>query len=178
MAPRCGRCEQGNRLIAHVPFGHWKTTTLIAALRHDGITAPFVFDGPINGEKFGAYVGQILVPTRKRATSSSWTISPPTKSPASAKRSKPPPKDGFCLPTAPIWTPSDRCSPRSKTRCKFACRRTVDALWNAVGVAIDDVYAHRMPQLLPERRLWIRVKGMRSSRPSASPGSCTPGTGV
>ena len=50
MAPRYGRCEKGKRLIAHVPFGHWKTTTLIAALRHDGLTAPCVFDGPINGE--------------------------------------------------------------------------------------------------------------------------------
>jgi len=65
MAPRYGRCEKGKRLIAHVPFGHWKTTTLIAALRHDGVTAPCVFDGPINGEKFRAYVEQILVPTLK-----------------------------------------------------------------------------------------------------------------
>ena len=63
MTPRYGRCEKGKRLIARAPFGHWKTTTFLAALRCDGITAPCVFDGPINGEKFRAYVEQILVPT-------------------------------------------------------------------------------------------------------------------
>ena len=63
MTPRYGRCERGKRLIAHAPFGHWKTTTFLAALRHDRITAPCVFDGPINGAKFLAYVEQVLVPT-------------------------------------------------------------------------------------------------------------------
>jgi hypothetical protein len=62
MTPRYGRCERGKRLLAHAPFGHWKTTTFVAALRHDGITAPCVFDGPINGAKFLAYVEQVLVP--------------------------------------------------------------------------------------------------------------------
>jgi hypothetical protein len=49
--------------VAAVPYGHWKTTTFIAALRHDRITAPCVFDGAINGERFLAYVKQALVPT-------------------------------------------------------------------------------------------------------------------
>jgi transposase len=55
------RC--GARLIAKVPHGHWKTATFIAALRHDRIEAPCLFDGPINGEIFRAYVEQALVPT-------------------------------------------------------------------------------------------------------------------
>jgi transposase len=63
MTPRYGRCEKGKRLIAHAPFGHWKTTTFLAGLRCDGVTAPCVFDGPINGEKFLAYVEQVLTPT-------------------------------------------------------------------------------------------------------------------
>ena len=54
MTPRYGRCEIGKRLIGYAPFGHWKTTTFLAALRHDGLTAPCVFDGAINGEKFAA----------------------------------------------------------------------------------------------------------------------------
>ena len=45
MTPRHGRCAKGERLIARTPFGHWKTTTFIGALRHDGLTAPCVFDG-------------------------------------------------------------------------------------------------------------------------------------
>jgi transposase len=63
MAPTHGRCRRGQRLYAKVPHGHWKTTTFIAALRHNGVTAPFVLDGPINGECFLAYVKEVLAPT-------------------------------------------------------------------------------------------------------------------
>jgi transposase len=58
-----GRAPRGQRLVATVPHGHWKTTTFLAALRHDVITAPCVIDGPINGTIFLAYVEQFLVPT-------------------------------------------------------------------------------------------------------------------
>jgi transposase len=58
-----GWARRGKRLVDKVPHGHWKTTTFLAALRHDRITAPVLFDGPINGERFGAYVEQALVPT-------------------------------------------------------------------------------------------------------------------
>ena len=60
-----GRARRGERLLAKVPHGHWKTMTFIAALRLDGITAPLVLDQPINGEWFRAYVEQALVPTLK-----------------------------------------------------------------------------------------------------------------
>jgi DNA-binding transcriptional LysR family regulator len=53
----------GQRLEASAPFGHWKTMTFIAALRHDRITAPWVIDGPINGELFTLYVEKVLAPT-------------------------------------------------------------------------------------------------------------------
>ena len=56
-----GRCPRGQRLVASVPWGHWKTTTFIGALRQDGLVAPCAFDGPINGEKFRAWVEQFLV---------------------------------------------------------------------------------------------------------------------
>ncbi len=51
MARLYGRCPRGERLVSYVPFGHWKTTTFVGALRNDQITAPCVFDGPMNGEK-------------------------------------------------------------------------------------------------------------------------------
>ena len=60
-----GRCPRGERLVAPVPRGHWKTTTFIGALRQDGLVAPCAFDGPINGEKFRAWVEQFLVPELK-----------------------------------------------------------------------------------------------------------------
>ena len=60
-----GWAPRGERLIAKIPHGHWNTTTFLAALRHDRIDAPCLFDGPINGELFRAYVEQVLVPTLK-----------------------------------------------------------------------------------------------------------------
>ena len=61
-----GWAPRGRRLVAKIPHGHWKTATFLAALRNDRIDAPCVFDGPINGERFLAYVEQFLVPTLKR----------------------------------------------------------------------------------------------------------------
>ena len=63
MARRHGRAARGLRLLAPVPHGHWKVTTLVAGLRRTGITAPCLFDGAINGERFRAYVEQLLAPT-------------------------------------------------------------------------------------------------------------------
>ncbi len=63
MARLRGRCRRGQRLVAAVPHGHWKTMTFIAGLRHDGITAPFVVDRPMNGAIFRLWVERCLVPT-------------------------------------------------------------------------------------------------------------------
>jgi transposase len=63
MAPLRGWSPRGARLKAKAPFGRWKTMTFIAALRCDRIDAPCLFDGPINGEAFLAYVRTFLVPT-------------------------------------------------------------------------------------------------------------------
>ena len=63
MAPLRGWAPRGARLRDQVPHGCWKTLTLIAALRHDRVTAPCLFGGPVNGESFRAYVEQILLPT-------------------------------------------------------------------------------------------------------------------
>lgn len=63
MARRYARSAKGERAVAAVPHGHWTTTTFLAALRHDRITAPCVFDGAINGKRFLAWVQQALVPT-------------------------------------------------------------------------------------------------------------------
>lgn len=62
MARRFGRTWRGQRLVAHVPHGHWRTTTFVAGLRASGLTAPLVVDGPMNGSVFLAYVEQQLAP--------------------------------------------------------------------------------------------------------------------
>ena len=62
MTRRYGRSPRGERLVMPVPHGHWKTTTFVAGLRAEGLTAPTVVDGAMTGELFEAYVRQQLVP--------------------------------------------------------------------------------------------------------------------
>jgi transposase len=62
MARRYGRCPRGERLVSPVPWGHWKTTTFVAALRLGEIAAPCVLDGPMDGASFRAYVEQFVAP--------------------------------------------------------------------------------------------------------------------
>jgi transposase len=62
---RHGRAPRGQRLVAAVPYGHWKTSTFVAGLRVSGLTAPLVVDGAMNGDVFRAYVEQVLAPTLK-----------------------------------------------------------------------------------------------------------------
>jgi transposase len=66
MARLYGRAACGVRVIGRVPLGEWKTVTFVAALRHNGLTAPMVIEGPMTGEVFRAYVEQCLVPTLRR----------------------------------------------------------------------------------------------------------------
>jgi transposase len=61
-----GRCPRGERLVARVPYGHWKTITFVAALRQNGMRASCTIDGSMTGKKFLAYVEQRLAPTLKR----------------------------------------------------------------------------------------------------------------
>jgi transposase len=58
-----GRAPRGERLIAKVPHGHWKTTTLIAALDQRGMRCSTTVDGSINRDVFEAFVQQVLTPT-------------------------------------------------------------------------------------------------------------------
>jgi transposase len=66
MTPLRGWAPCGRRLPAKVPHGRWKTMTFLAALRHDRIDAPWLLEGPIDGESFRNYVEKVLVPTLRR----------------------------------------------------------------------------------------------------------------
>jgi transposase len=66
MSPLRGWGDRGARLVAHAPAGHWRTMTFLAALRHDRVDAPWIVNGPINGEIFRAYVRTQLIDTLKR----------------------------------------------------------------------------------------------------------------
>jgi transposase len=66
MAPLRGWAPRGKRLVAKVPHRRWKTTTFVAALRLDRIDAPWLLEGPIDGESFRTYVERVLVPTLRK----------------------------------------------------------------------------------------------------------------
>ena len=66
MAPLRGWAPRGNRLLGKVPEGRWRTMTFLAALRHDRITAPWLLEGPIDGESFATYVEKVLLPTLRQ----------------------------------------------------------------------------------------------------------------
>ena len=122
------------------PFGHWKTTTLIAALRHDGVTAPCVFDSPNQRREFRAYIEQILVPTLKpgdlvimdNLASHKVTGVRPVIEAAAAELA-------ILPPYSPDMDPIEQVFAKVKHTLRQNARRTVDALWNAIGVAIDEV---------------------------------------
>jgi transposase len=63
MTRRCGRAPVGERLVGPVPFGHWKVTTFVSALRQDGLSAAMTVGGSMDGDTFVAYVEQVLLPT-------------------------------------------------------------------------------------------------------------------
>ena len=65
MARRYGRAPRRERCVAAVPHGHWQTSTFIAALRHDGLGAPFLIEGAVNAEVFTAYLQEVLCPELK-----------------------------------------------------------------------------------------------------------------
>jgi hypothetical protein len=91
-----GRAPRGRRLLAKAPFGHWKTTTFVAALRRAGLDAPMVLDGPMTGPAFLAYVEQVLIPTLQPDDIVVMDNLPATRSPRFVPRSPAPAHNSSC----------------------------------------------------------------------------------
>lgn len=138
MTPRYGRCLRGQRLIARVPFGHWKTSTFLAALRCEGITAPAVFDGPINGQRFTAYVEQVLVPTLSPGDIVVLDNLGSHKGKAVRDAIE---KAGaelrFLPPYSPDLNPIEQVFAKLKTLLRKEAPRTRPALWRRLGTLLD-----------------------------------------
>ena len=134
MAPIRGWCARGKRLQAKVPHGHWQTMTFIAALRVGRIDAPCVFDGPINGESFRAYVEQILVPTL--APGDIVVIdnlgSHKSKAVRTAIRAAGA-KLFFLPPYSPDLNPIEQVFSKLKSMLRKAQERTVENVWRRIG---------------------------------------------
>jgi transposase len=138
-----GRCARGQRLVAKVPHGHWRTLTFIAALRVDQIAAPCVFNGPINGQSFTAYVEQMLVPTLRPGDIVILDNLGSHKGPPVRRAIR---KAGakllFLPPYSPDLNPIEQVFAKLKTLLRKAEERTVDATWRRIGQLLD----HFTPQ--------------------------------
>jgi transposase len=133
-----GRCLRGKRLVAKVPHGRWRTLTFLAALRQDGITAPCVIDGPINGRAFLAYVEQVLVPTLKPGDIVVMDRLGSHKGKAvRAAIRKAGAKLFFLPPYSPDLNPIEQAFAKLKTLLRKAAERTVDATWKRIGELLD-----------------------------------------
>lgn len=138
MTPRYGRAPKGERLIEPVPHGHWNTTTFIAALRHDELTAPYVFDGPINGTSFLAWVEQSLVKTlRKGDVVVMDNLGSHKVAGVSAAIEAVGARVLYLPPYSPDLNPIEQVFSKLKALLKKVAARTVDVLWDAVGKLLD-----------------------------------------
>jgi len=138
MAPLRGWGPKGSRLRAYAPFGHWKTMTFIAALRHDRIDAPLVIDGPINGDLFLLYVEQVLAPTLSPGDVVVLDNlgSHKGKAARAAVRAKGA-KMIFLPPYSPDLNPIEQVFAKLKHLLQKAAERSVEATWERIGSLLD-----------------------------------------
>ena len=135
MARLYGRAPRGERCRAPVPDGHWKTTTFTAALRHDGVAAPMVLDGPMNGEAFLAYVEQALVPELRQGDIVIMDNLPAHKVHGVAA-SRPPAQASLPAALSPDFNPIEMAFAKLKALLRVAAARTIPDLWQAIADAL------------------------------------------
>jgi transposase len=133
-----GRCRRGQRLIGKIPLARWQTTTFLAALRLNGMTAPMVLDGPIDGEWFLAYVEQVLCPTLDAAD---LVILDNLGSHKNDKIRLAVEARGASLLFLPKYSPDlnpiENAFAKLKANLRRAAERSTDALWNRIGSIVD-----------------------------------------
>ena len=140
MTRRCGRAQTGTRCVAAVPHGHWKTTTFVAGLRHDRLTAPLVADGPMDGELFRAWVREFLCPTLKPGdlviadNLSSHKVAGIEKAIEAVGA-----KLVYLPPYSPDLNPIEKFFSKLKAMLRKAAKRTVNDLWTEVGEVLNEI---------------------------------------
>jgi transposase len=138
MTRRHGRAPRGQRLVAKVPQGRWRTLTFLAALRCNRIDAPCVIDGPINGESFLAYVEQMLVPTLKPGDIVIIDNLGSHKGKAVRRAIRAAGAKLFFLPPySPDLNPIEQVFAKLKTLLRKAAERTVEATWRRIGTLLE-----------------------------------------
>lgn len=138
MARRYGRAPRGERCRAAVPHGHWKTTTLTAGLRLNGIAAPMVIDGPMDGAAFLAYVQQVLAP--ELAPGEVVVMDNlPAHHVAGVRQAIEARGAGvlYLPPYSPDFNPIELAFAKFKALLRAAAARTIPDLWMAIAEAIE-----------------------------------------
>ncbi len=140
MAPIRGWGLKGHRLMARVPHGHWKTMTFLAALRHDRLEAPWLIDGPINGDSFRLYVDKVLCPTLKPGDIVVMDNLGSHKGKAVRRAIRQAGARLFFLPKySPDLNPIEQVFAKLKHWLRKAAARTPDAVCDAIGRILDTV---------------------------------------
>jgi transposase len=138
LARRYGRSPLGERLVAAVPHGHWRTTTFIAGLRQTGIVAPLVLDGPMTGLAFRAYVEQCLAPALAPDdvvvldNLAAHKIDGVRQAIAAAGASV-----LYLPPYSPDLNPIEQLFAKLKALLRKAAARTKQQLWSTIGRLLD-----------------------------------------
>ena len=121
-----------------VPHGHWKTTTLIAGLTLGGIVAPFVIDCPVNRDIFETWVERVLVPALRPGDTVIMDNLSSHKGPHVRVMIEAAGASLLYLPPySPDFNPIENAFAKLKTLLRKAAPRTIEALWNTIGVLID-----------------------------------------
>jgi transposase len=134
MAPLRGWGPCGKRIKAKVPYGRWNTTTFIAALRHNRIEAPWLLDGPIDGQTFQTYVEKVLAPTLRHGDIVIMDNLGSHKSRAVRQLIRATGAKLLFLPKySPDLNPIEQVFAKLKHLLRKACARTIEAICAAIG---------------------------------------------
>ena len=140
MTPLRGWGRKGERLRGFAPHGHWRTLTFLGALRYDRLIAPCVFDGPINGESFRAYVEQQLVRVLRPGDIVVMDNLGSHKSPSVRQMIR---KAGARLwylpPYSPDLNPIEQVFAKIKHCMRVAQKRTIDDACHHIGHLVASV---------------------------------------
>ena len=140
MAPLRGWAPRGERLKAKVPHRRWKTMTFLAALRLDRIEAPWLIDGPINGERFRLYVEKVLLPTLRPDDLVVIDNLGSHRGKAIRRIIRSVGAKLFFLPKySPDLNPIEQLFAKLKHWLRNAAGRSVDAVSHAIGQTLDTV---------------------------------------